>query len=240
MPYRRLPNTDAARLKALKKALEIANKYSPDMLAFKQGTLMKIQALLPLFEQAIMMQKEAHTRQFSNSKEFTASFKKAKLYISHFLQVFNLAVVRGEIKPTARKYFDIDEKNGCLPDLKTENDVLKWGKKVITGENTRVMKTGNPILSPKIAVVKVYYDEFAEKLNFQKMLQSISVRANAKVSSMRPECDEIICRLWNEVEEYYSRETPARKREQAARYGVTYVYRPSERVTINNGISIAS
>ncbi|MEE3448160.1 MAG: hypothetical protein VZQ51_06085 [Bacteroidales bacterium] len=240
MPYRRLPNTDTARIKALKKALDIAKKYPPDMLAFKQGTLLKIQAFLPLFEQAIMMQKEAHSRQFSNSKEFTAVYKKAKLYISHFLQVFNFAVIRGEIKPSARKFFDIDEKNGRLPDLKTENEVVDWGKKVITGENNRVMKTGNPILSPKIAVVKVYYDEFVEKLNFQKMLQSISVRANTKVSEMRPECDEIICRLWNEVEEYYSKETPERKREQAARYGVTYVYRPSERVSVNNGISIAS
>lgn len=240
MPYRRLPNTDAARIKALKKALEIAKKYPPDMLAFKQGTLLKIQGFLPLFEQAIMMQKEAHTRQFSNSKEFISVYKKAKLYISHFLQVFNFAVVRGEIKPSARKYFEIDEKNGCLPDLKTENDVVKWGKKVISGENNRVMKTGNSILCPKIAVVKVYYDEFVEKLNFQKMLQSISVRANAKVASMRPECDEIICRLWNEIEEYYSKETPERKREQATRYGVTYVYRPSERVSVNNGISIAS
>jgi len=240
MPYRRLPNTDTARMKALKKALEIAKKYSPDMLAFKQSTLLKIQGFLPLFEQAVMMQKEARTRQVTNNKVFVATFKKAKLYISHFLQVFNFAIIRGEIKPSARKYFEIDEKNGCLPDLKTENDVILWGRKVITGENNRVIKTGNPILSPKIAVVKVYYDEFVEKLNFQKMLQSISVRANAKVSSMRPKCDEIICTLWNEVEEYYSRETPERKREQASKYGVNYVYRPSERVSINNGISIAS
>ena len=240
MPYRRLPNTDAARIKALKRALELARKYQPDMLAFKQSTLIKIQGFLPLFEQAIMMQKEAHSRQFSNSREFTNSMKKAKIYISHFLQVFNFAVIRGEIKQSARKYFGIEDKNGCLPDLKTENEILEWGQKVIKGENDRVVKTGNPILSPKIAVVKVYYDEFVEKLNFQKMLQSISVRANAKVSSMRPECDQLICRLWNEIEEYYANETPVRKREQAAYYGVQYVFRPYERVLINNGISVAS
>ena len=240
MPYRRLPNTDTARVKAMKKALELSKKYSPDMLAFKQATLNKMVAFLPLFEQAIMMQKEAHTRQVSNSREFTESFRKAKLYISHFLQVFNFAVLRGEIKSSARKYFGIDEKNGCLPDLKTENDVLTWGQKVIKGENDRVMKTGNPILSPKIAVVKVYYDEFVEKMNFQKMLQSISVRANDKVSSLRPECDGIICRLWNEVEEYYSKETVERKREQASRYGVQYVYRPSERRSAQTDFSVAS
>ena len=86
MPYRRLPNTDTARVKAMKRALELSKKYPPDMLAFKQATLNKILAFLPLFEQAIMMQKEAHTRQVANSKEFTESFRKAKLYISHFFR----------------------------------------------------------------------------------------------------------------------------------------------------------
>ena len=171
MPYRRLPNTDTARVKALQRALDLSKKYDPSMLAFKQNTLVKIQAFLPLFEQAILMQKEARTRQVANSKEFTESYKKAKLYISHFLQVFNFAVIRGEIKPSARKFFGIDDKVGKLPDLSTEKDVIEWGKKVIKGENDRVVKFGNPILCPKIAVVKVYYDEFIEKLNFQKMFR---------------------------------------------------------------------
>ena len=52
MPYRRLPNTDAARVRALKRALELGKKYSPEMLAFKQSTLNKILAFLPIFEQA--------------------------------------------------------------------------------------------------------------------------------------------------------------------------------------------
>lgn len=229
MPYRRLPNTDAARLRALNRAIELAKKYDPQMLAFRQSTLAKIQAFLPNFEQARLMQKEAHDRQVANSKEFSESFKKAKLYISHFLQVLNLAITRGEIKSSARKFYGLTEKDGKLPELTTEKDVAEWGKKIIKGENDRVIKTGNPILSPKIAVVKVYYDEFMEKLNFQKMLQSISLRTNEKISSLRPECDALVSQLWNEVEEYYSRDTIVRKRQQAARYGVTYVYRPHEK-----------
>lgn len=230
MPYRRLPNTDAARLRALSRAVELSKKYDPQMLAFRQSTLVRIQAFLPNFEQARLMQKEAHDRQVANSREYNDAFKKAKLYISHFLQVLNLAIIRGEIKTSARKYYGLNEKDGKLPELTTEKDVIEWGKKVIKGENDRVIKTGNPILCPKVAVVKVYYDEFVEKLNFQKMLQSISVRANDKISSMRPECDNLVAQLWNEVEEYYSNGTMERKRQQAARYGVTYVYRPHEKM----------
>jgi len=168
MPYRRLPNTDAARVRALSRVLELSKKYEPDMLAFKQSTLIKVQAFLPNFEQARMMQKEAKDRQVSNSKEFVESFKKAKLYISHFLQVLNMTIIRGELKPSVRKFYGIGEKDTRIPELNTEKDVVEWGRKVIKGENERVMKTGNPILSPRIAVVSVYYDKFLEKLNFQK------------------------------------------------------------------------
>ncbi|MCQ2252904.1 MAG: hypothetical protein MJZ61_05585 [Bacteroidales bacterium] len=239
MPYRRLPNTDAARARALGRAVELAKKYDPQMLAFKQSTLVKIQAFLPNFEQARMMQKEAKDRQVTNSKEFTESYKKAKLYISHFLQVLNLAIIRGELKPSVRKYYGLNERNGRLPELTTEKDVVEWGQKVIKGENERVIKTGNPILSPKIAVVKVYYDEFVEKLNFQKMLQSISLRANEKISSLRPECDALVAELWNEVEAYYANDTMERRRQQATRYGVTYVYRPHEKAALN-AVNMAS
>ena len=232
MPYRRLPNTDAARVRALKRALELGKKYSPETLAFRQSTLNKILAFLPIYEQAILMQKESHTRQVTKSNEYASALKKARLYISHFIQVFNFAIIRGEIKPEARRFFGINPKDARVPDLATEAEVMEWGNRIIKGDNDRIAKRGTPVLNPKIAVVKVYFDEFVEKLNFQKMLQSISLRANAKVSEMRPECDALITQLWNEIETYFSDETPARKREQASYYGVSYVYRPRERASV--------
>jgi len=229
MPYRRLPNTDAARVRALSKIIEFGTKYDVRLLAFKEATFSKIKAFMTIFEQARMMQKEAKDRQVSNSKDYTEAYKKAKIYISHFLQSLNMAIARGEIKPSARKFYGINEKSGRIPELTTEKEVIEWGEKAIKGENDRVVKMGTPLLCPKIAVVKVYYDQFVEKLNFQKMLQSISSRANTKVSSLRPACDKLITQAWNEIEEYYANETPERKREQCSKYGVTYVMRPYEK-----------
>ncbi len=216
-------------MRALAKIIEFGTKYDVRLLAFKEATFSKIKAFMPIFEQARMMQKEAKDRQVKNSKDYTDAFKKAKIYISHFLQVLNMAIARGEIKPSARKFYGLTEKSGRIPDLATEKEVIDWGTKVIKGENDRVVKMGTPILCPKIAVVKVYYDQFVEKLNFQKMLQSISARANGKVSSLRPACDQLITQAWNEIEEYYGSETPERKREQCSKYGITYVLRPYEK-----------
>lgn len=229
MPYRRLPNTDIARKRALERALELGRMLRPEQLAFNQSTLQKIEGILANFDQAIIMQKEATTRQRGKSNDYKNSLKKAKLYISHFLQVFNFAVERGEIKASSRQYFGINPKQSTLPQLITEIDVIEMGKKLIKGENERIVKRETPITCPKIAVVKVYYDEFVEKMNFQKMLQSITTRANEKVASLRPQVDELILKIWNEVEAYYSNEPIDRMRELSAYYGITYVYRPYEK-----------
>ena len=47
MPYRRLPNTDVARLRALRIAFEKGKELPPFQLAFSQTTLQKIQIESP-------------------------------------------------------------------------------------------------------------------------------------------------------------------------------------------------
>ena len=57
MPYRRLPNTDSARIRSMKKALEMSSKKSPRDLAFSQTVLMQIRTFLPMSEQSVMTQR---------------------------------------------------------------------------------------------------------------------------------------------------------------------------------------
>lgn len=229
MPYRRLPNTDAARKTALSRALELGKKMRPDILAFFQSILAEINAFLPVFEQAMLMQKEAITRQNENSGEYKESYKRAKLYISHFIQVFNFAILRGELKSDQRLYFGMKKNDTCVPELSSEQELIYWAEKLIKGENERIIKRETAIQNPSIAVLKVYYDEFNEQYSFQKMLRSITAIANDKVSALRPKADLLILNLWNEIEAYYKGQIPEKLREQASYYGVKYVYRPHER-----------
>ena len=62
MPYRRLPNTDVARLRALRTAYTIGKELPPFKLAFSQSTLQKIQSFLPSFEKILLECKHAYTR----------------------------------------------------------------------------------------------------------------------------------------------------------------------------------
>ncbi len=228
MPYRRLPNTDSSRLKALHSALEKGKDLTPMDLAFKQGTFQKVRSFLPKWEKAITEHKNTYDIQIKNNKEYQKKLKKAKLYISHFIQVVNMAIVRGEIQPSVRTYFGIEEENSKLPSLNTEADVIEWGKKLIEGETQRKLKGHTPVTNPTIAVVRVHYDNFMEAYKFQKTLQKNHARALSNLADLRDEADDIILNVWNEVEETYNDLPEDLKREKSQEYGLVYVYRKNE------------
>jgi hypothetical protein len=232
MPYRRLPNTDVARLRAIEAGLELGKRTSINKLAFSQQTLEKLQTFYPHFLGAIRQLNISKQNQFDRSKEYGEIFRKAKLYMSHFLQVVNFAILRGEMKPDVIEYYGLKMNSKATPPLNLEANVLTWGERIIEGEQKRVMKGGSPIYSPSIALVKVHYEEFKEAYRHQKMLQNITNRASVKVAELREQADELIQNMWNEVENSMIHFSDDEKREKASEYGIVYVYRASEQKKI--------
>lgn len=230
MPYRRLPNTDSARLRAMQKALSKSENVLPMDLPYSAATLQELRYFLPEFNQAIMMQRDVFERQTTKNKQHQESFRKARLYISHFIQVLNFAIARGEMKPDTRKYFDLPSDETKLPQLNTEHDVIEWGKKLIDGEQQRTYEGLSPVTNPTIARVKVHYEDFVRLNISQKGLQDSNSKALAKISELRGRADHIILNLWNEIEDHFSDNPPALKREKAAEYGVSYVFRKNEKL----------
>jgi hypothetical protein len=228
MPYRRLPNTDSSRLKAIKIAYAKGKAIIPMELAFKQGTFQRVLSFLPKLEKVIAEHKTTYDIQVKNNKEYLKKLKKAKLYVSHFIQVVNMAIVRGELQPSVRGFYGLDEDFTRLPILNTELELLEWGKKIIDGETARKMQGLSPITNPTIALVRVHYDNFVEAQKFQKMLQKNHSRALTNLSDLRTEADDIILAIWNEVEDFYKDLPEDIRREKAQEYGLVYVYRKNE------------
>ncbi len=228
MPYRRLPNTDKARHKALIKAYQMGKELPPFKLAFSQVTYQKIVSFLPGFEKKMLHQKSALAKQIERNKEHLCLMKKAKLYISHFIQVVNMAIQRGELSASILDYYQLKGYSRKLPALNTEEDIIMWGKCIIDGESDRVKKGMSPITNPTIAVVKVRYEKFLESYHNQKNLRQSNCRTLKELSDSRPKADEIIVNIWNEVEETFKDLPDDLRRERAIEYGLVYVYRKSE------------
>ena len=228
MPYRRLPNTDIARHKALLKAYEKGKETPPFKLAFSQSTYQKIVSFLPDYEKKILQQKNSLARQSERNKDYHALMKKAKLYISHFIQVVNMAIQRGELSLSILDYYKLNGHSKKLPPLNSEEDVMNWGSKIIEGETERIRKGMSPITNPTIAVVKVRYEKLQEAHKNQKNLQISTNRALKELAELRPAADDIILRIWNEVEESFKDLPDNLRREKASEYGVVYIFRKNE------------
>ncbi|HEY5139238.1 MAG TPA: hypothetical protein VIJ25_07990, partial [Methylococcales bacterium] len=105
MPYRRLPNTDQARVRALQTAIIMGQKKEAEDLAFSTKSLGRLRAFFTNFETTIIHHKLARKQQEKSSNAYLETVRKARLYLSHFIQVLNFAIQRGDMKPTVRAFY---------------------------------------------------------------------------------------------------------------------------------------
>ena len=228
MPYRRLPNTDTARIRAMKVALEKGKELPPHKMAFSSKTLVRLQKFLPVFEQSIQLQRQSVTSQNKKSKDYNEVIRKARIYLTHFIRVMNMAIFRGELPAGTRAYYGLATNEPTVPSLNTENELLSWGRRVIEGEEFRIKRGGSPITNPTIAVVKVRFEQFIDALNHYKTLSKKTLDYAQKNNELRKEADEIILAVWNEVESRYSNLEESEKRRECEVYGLIYFFRKAE------------
>ncbi len=233
MPYRRLPNTDAARLRALEEANDQAKKTNPMHLAFSQTENMKLKNLLPRYIKILDEHRRSYINRVKTSKAHTQKFNKAKMYLSHFVQVFNLAVIRGEINEKERDYFQLEKGTRSVPVVNTDEELIEWGKKIVHGEQSRIAAGGNPIYNPKIAVVKIEYEKLVSSSIYHNKLVSIHKENIVKLEDMRTEIDKLILCIWNAAELYYSELPPKLKRTSSEKYGIKYINRKKEKIVFD-------
>lgn len=229
MPYRRLPNTDQARLRALGAALRksiSANENSSA--ACSEQTLADIQSILQKFQNAMSNLNAARKQQYQKNKEFVEFARKARLYVSHYIQVINFGILRGELKSDVREFYQLTKYGKNLPPIISDKNLFDWGKKIIDGDLQRIMKGGSPIYNPSMALVKVNYEKFAEAYRFQKILNSNSERMSKIVADLRIVADKVILQAWNEIEKFFEDQTESDRRELAKEYGLVYIYRKKE------------
>ncbi len=234
MPYRRLPNTDAARLRAMQtasKQYELLGSSVP----FQPKTIHEINALIPQYERAIEDFKYQSSTQTANNKKYQNLVKSARMYISHFIQVLNLCCIRNEIKPEKKLLYKLLPTNNSVPDLSTEALILEWGKNIIDGENERIMNGGAPIYNPAIAKVRVNYEIFKDAYQLKKIGQKNSDRALDSIKKIRENADVLILELWNQIENSFKDLGMEAMQEESKKFGVVYYLRRKERQALQGG-----
>lgn len=228
MPYRRLPKTDAARLKALKTLLESDVLYSIRNRFLDYQLVNRAQ---PAYER-LLTANDQYKLSFQAQTRVTPKIEKAQrtalLFLNHFIQVLLMAVERGEVKREKLALYQLSEDTTAVPNLKSIDRLIEWGDKIVNGEKQRIKQGGRPIYNPAIGTVIAHMDVFKDTLEQQKKLQARTQRVQDELNNIRPEVDEIILEVWNQVEKHYENEPPEIRYPECRKLGIVYYYRRHE------------
>lgn len=228
MPYRRLPKTDAARLKALKTLLDNDDVYVVRNRFIDWQIINRARPVYAKLFTAYEQSRLSRTTQARHNARITKLQRNAMMYVSHFLQVLFMSVERKEIKRADLKLYGLEETARTIPDIYTAEGLIAWGQKVIDGEKARIKKGGRAIYNPTIGMVGTHYDIFRDIYIQHSMYSDRTQRAQTAVKELRQEADEIILELWNQIEEHYAAEPPEVRYAECSRFGVVYYNRRNE------------
>ena len=234
MPYRRMPVSIIDRNKVLEKTSEKSSSTPAEQWAISTETQTRLTTLYPAFRQEMAERQEQFAKQAEATEMENAQQVVLRRCVSHFFQVFNLAVERGVFRASDRLYYGLNANQSELPKLGTEQDLTTWALNLVLGEQKRTQQADPeaaepvPMSNPSAAEVQAELTKYSELSSAQSVEKQAFDAENKDVLDMLPEIDELIRDIYDEVEFYYRKETPANRRKLARQWGVVYVSRPGE------------
>lgn len=228
MPYRRFPATDAARIRALKTILDNDDVYTVKNRVVDWKTLSRAKTVYDNFSRALDSLHLSRRCEVKADSKYKELFQRARMFVSHFIQVLHMAMQRGEIRVSAQSLYGMQEDDFSVPEMLTERQLIEWGERVINGERERLKTGGVPIYNPNIAKVAVHYDLFREAWQRRHSLMERSDGCRDKVAALRGEVDSVLQDLWNGIEQHFADLPPEQRYDACRKCGVIYYYRRGE------------
>lgn len=230
MPFRRLPNSDPKRYCALNFCKTKADVTLPAERPISLETFDRLTLLFDQFNSALTERGNALAAQASATRATRAAQLLSRRTSAHFIHALNRAIARGTMTASVRAMYHLPMNSSRLPELRTEPEVLLWGRRLVVGEAKRVTDGGAPIPFPTMAEVESAYEDFATKQIAQGVLSGAMADREKAVASLRPAVDKVILDLWDEIEFAFRHRTAAARRKRAREWGVFYDRRPGEPV----------
>jgi len=230
MPYRRLPNTDKARIRSLEMLLSyMRNNFSYEPVV-SSSLKARVEKVLRDFKSESDNYNASLEKQnaYSRNETYRSRIKMARMFVSHYLTVLHLCSKRGEVKTPMSEY-GIDAVKGALPDLSSEMGIIRCCENTIRLEKERQAAGGIPVYNPTIAKVTVHYELFRDCWQKHSSMKRDTDTILSRVAAMRPEVDSVILEAWDSIESYFSGRKPEERLDCCRKCGVIYYYRKGEK-----------
>jgi len=205
MYIKKVPETDDGKIRALQAAVDREELNGDQEIILSAKEVEELRSFITSYENARLVLKQTIKDSAKTQTEYGERFKNTEMYVSHFIQVLQLTVIRNEIKPETliEDYGFESGKELELPDLSTEDAIIFWGDKIIQGEAKRMSRGGNPLYNPAIAKVKVHYELFRDVVHSVKIFRQNTIRQQAALYEMQKKTENMIRDIWSRVEEKY-------------------------------------
>lgn len=146
-----------------------------------------------------------------------------RLFISHFIQVFNFGVARGKYLAGHRTYYQLPVEDSPLPDLSKDSDLIKWANFIVAGDVLRLAAGGAPMENPSPMEVDMAKTTFSTLFTSQSNNKDAFDNAQEDLEAYFVEADKTILKVWDELEAFYNDETDESRRENMREWGVVYI-----------------
>ena len=223
MPTRHLPRTHDERSTALNAC---SSKYNatvnPSDRLITSAQYTTLSARIPLWTNARDAAAILLRTQTTATAATTLAFDNLVRYVSHFIQVFNMSIARGESTPSDRTFYQLDASSDVVPDLKSNADIRLWAAHIATGETARVAAGGTPMAKPSAAQVATALTAYTSADAAQSSAKTAYDLGQEAISTQRPATDALILDLWDTIEYNLRANDPTSLRRKAREWGITY------------------
>lgn len=229
MPTRRLPQSAAARLRAMRTGKDRKDAIpAPLVIPYSAGTIAKLDVFYPAYKLKVEAMENALQAQTNVTSTVRDNRQMAEWLISDFFSNLQSAVRRKLFPASVRAFYGLAVSDAKIPTLKTEADIIFWGDKAATGEATRIAAGGTAISFPAIAEVSTAVSNFKNPNMAQAAAKEAYDLAQEAVEADHADADKLVLKMWNETEAAFDEGNKSSMRRKAREWGVVYVPTPGE------------
>lgn len=237
---RQLPNSINSRKKALDIAFAKKNNPGPSGNFLTTPTSDRLDAAHANYTSGALALNAARFALHSATPTKAEAFRVAQLTCRHFVMVFNLGVTRGVYTAAERSFFSIEISDDTAPTVNAESDLIQVCQNILSGNDARLAAGGAPMANPSIADLQAAYDNFNNLHSAYSNLKDSLDIAQEALEAQQEETDNVILKVWDEVETFYNEEEKESQRANAHEWGVHYVTRGNAKdvdidINVNDG-----
>lgn len=228
MPELQLPSGDGGRNTLLTRLFEKYNALPAAERPIPTELFDRLKTTHRAWQPLMTSHRTATSTQSSSVTELTKAQATATMYVSHYFQVFNLAVRRGVYQPADRALFGLPTSTADLPTLGSEAALTTWLTNIATGD-AALTAAGRPaMVNPSAAEVAAKGADFDQQLTIRNAGVTGKTQSLGEVETLRPQVDELFEDIYAEVKHRNRKLSRSQWRDIARTHGFRFTNQRGE------------